>query len=96
MYIRSSQWDDIKSATNLSIMVKDLAEAIWGYKRCATFSLKGGRSPKSPEAELKPAAPAGDVQAILGMLSLTYPWCRLVDFDYILIHLYSISRSFPG
>lgn len=65
-YIKKCVWDKITDTDKLSVMVKDLAVEIWGEKLCATLSLSGGVSPKTPGAERKEAAPPGAVEAILG------------------------------
>lgn len=65
-WISQKAWKKIVNPTTLSVMVKDLAKEIWGDKRCAQYSLCGGKSPKTPTADAKPAAPAGAVEAIFG------------------------------
>ncbi|KAK3922583.1 BEN domain-containing protein 5 [Frankliniella fusca] len=67
VWIKEVVWANlITSSKPLSILVQNLAEIIWGWKKCAEYSLTGGISPKNPHAALKRIAPAGAVQAILG------------------------------
>ena len=41
-------------------------EKIWGFEKCASFSLSGGKSPKTPDALQKDPAPPECVKVLLG------------------------------
>ncbi|KAK3910856.1 BEN domain-containing protein 5 [Frankliniella fusca] len=67
IWIKESAWLKFStSSKSLSQTVQNLTECIWGWQKCATLSLKGGVSPKTPDAAPKDSAPIGGVQAILG------------------------------
>jgi hypothetical protein len=72
--------DKVLKSKKHSLLVKDLAAEIFGETKCASLSLKGGKSPNTGAAE-KPAAPANAVEAIYGkfigtVISIQILWVK--------------------
>ncbi|KAJ1528919.1 hypothetical protein ONE63_007288 [Megalurothrips usitatus] len=65
VWVKEAAWkSSIAPPTiSLSLTVKNAAHEIWGLKKCATFSVTGGKSPKCTNA-LKEAAPIAGVEVI--------------------------------
>ena len=67
MYIKQDLWGKVKSGRmKMSLVAKDIAEDIWGYKGAAEFSLTGGVSLRYPGNQPKKPAPIAVVEAIYG------------------------------